>query len=462
MPDRYGQFDTRATKRRALHELRKWRLATLLAATLALCVPALYNGYPFVYPDTGDYVCLTDISFRSIFYSLLIAPARATGSLWPVVLIQSLILAHLIGLTLRAVFAIPSRRVFLVITLLLCALTSLPWYTGFIMPDIFTPVLVLSLFLLAFCRPYLTGGERRYVVALAVTAVVVHLSHIPLALGLLFGLLLARLALAKRRDLPLPDATAPALVVATALLLVLGRNYAMHREVTLSSGGYAFLLARLVADGQAVRYLRESCPQRHYALCVYIEQLPHDSSDFLWSPRSPFRRVGWIDGYRREGREIVVQTISRYPASTLTSALTNATGQVVAIRTGSGLISWMNNIYPTDSLRRCYPAEFKTYENSRQSRGTLDVDAFNGLHMAVVVLSLIYGGVAAVILAKRRQWLPVELLLTIAGALLMNALVTGALSVPNARYGSRLIWLLPFWAFASYRTVVDGARHVSL
>jgi hypothetical protein len=435
-------------------------VATLLAATVALCVPALYNGYPFVYPDTGDYVCLTNISFRSIFYGLFIAPARATGSLWPVVFIQSLILAHLLGLTLRAVFAITSRRVFLVITLLLCALTSLPWYTGFIMPDIFTPVLVLSLFLLAFCRPYLTRGEHRYVVALAVMAVVVHLSHIPLAFGLLVGLLLARLALAKRCDLPLLDATTPAFVVVTALLLILGRNYAMYGEVTLSPGGYAFLLARLVADGQAVRYLAESCPQRHYALCAYIKQLPHQPNDFLWSPRSPFLRVGWIDGYRREGHEIVVQTIRRYPTSTLTSALTNTTAQVVAIRTGTSLISWMNNIYPTDRLRRCYPADFKAYEHSRQSRGTLDVVTLNGLHMAIVVLSLIYSGAAAGILAKRKEWLSVAMLITIAGALLMNALVTGALSVANARYGSRLIWLLPFWALASYRMVADGARQL--
>src|SRR5258708_4662218 len=35
---------------------RGWRGATLLAATLVLSGAAIYNGYPLVYPDTGDYV----------------------------------------------------------------------------------------------------------------------------------------------------------------------------------------------------------------------------------------------------------------------------------------------------------------------------------------------------------------------------------------------------------------------
>jgi hypothetical protein len=437
---------------------RIWQVATLLAATLVLSGAAVYNGYPLVYPDTGDYVALADIGFRSIFYSLFIAPARLAGSLWPVVFLQSLIVAHLLALVLRVVFLIVSEAAFFVITVLLCVLTSLPWYTGFVMPDIFAAVLVLCFFLLAFCRQCLTQRERKYIAMPAVAAAAVHLSHIPLAAGLLFIALLARLALAKRREIPLPNVTAPALVVAAALLLILTRNYVTHREVTFSCGGYAFPLARLVADGQAVRYLRESCPQRKYALCDYIEELPDESSDFLWSSRSPFRKVGWIDGYRREGGEIVVRTTSRYPVSTLSSALRNTIRQIAAVRTGTGLTSWMNRPYPTDELRTFYPAEFKAYENSRQSRELLGFDALNHLHMTVVVLSAIYSCVAAVIFARRGQWLPLELLITIAGAVLINAFVAGALSVPNSRYGSRLIWLVPFFALASYREVLDLTR----
>ncbi|HZY59753.1 MAG TPA: hypothetical protein VFE56_08325, partial [Candidatus Binataceae bacterium] len=100
-PGLEGQFDISKMKYGTTLGPRGWGGATLLAATLVLSGAAIYNGYPLVYPDTGDYVALADISFRSIFYSLLIAPARLTGSLWPVVFLQSLIVAHLLRLILR-------------------------------------------------------------------------------------------------------------------------------------------------------------------------------------------------------------------------------------------------------------------------------------------------------------------------------------------------------------------------
>ncbi len=460
VPGLERQFEAPKMKHGATLGPRRWHVATatLLAATLVLSGAAIYNGYPLVYPDTGDYVGLADISFRSIFYSLLIAPARLAGSLWPVVFLQSLIVAHLLRLVLRVVFAIVSGAAFLAITVLLCVLTSLPWYTGFIMPDIFTAVLVLCLFLLGFCRPCLAGGERKYIAVLTVAAATVHLSHIPLALGLLFVALLARLMLRRRREIRLPNVMVPALVVVAALLLVLTKSYLMQHEVAFSTGGYAFPLARLVADGQAVRYLRQNCSERRYALCGYVAELPHESSDFLWSLDSPFRRVGWIDGYRREGREIVMGTISQYPLWTLESALRNTMAQIAAVRTGTALISWVNKAYPTDELRACYPAEFNAYKNSRQSRKLLYLDGLNYLHMAVLVLSLIYCCVAGVLFAKLGQWQPVQLLLTITGALLINAFVAGALSGPNSRYGSRLIWLVPFFALASYRELLNLTR----
>ena len=40
----------------------------------------------------------------------------------------------------------------------LCVFTSLPWVTGQIMPDLFSPVLLLGTFLLAFCGDQLRRG----------------------------------------------------------------------------------------------------------------------------------------------------------------------------------------------------------------------------------------------------------------------------------------------------------------
>jgi hypothetical protein len=450
MPDLELQLDAPKMQQGATRGAWVWEALTLVAATVALSGAAIYNGYPLVYPDTGDYVALVNISFRSIFYSILIAPARLTGSLWPVVFFQSLIVAHLLRLVLRVVFAIVSDVAFLVITALLCILTSLPWYTGFVMPDIFAPVLVLCLFLLVFCRARLTRLERIYIALLTIGSATVHLSHIPLAFGLILVALSVGLMLRRRREIWLSNLTTPALLVGAALLLILTKSYLLQNEVSFSPGGYAFPLARLVADGQAVSYLRQNCSEQPYLLCEYIAELPHDSDVFLWTPNGPFRKVGWIDGYRREGREIVWRTISQFPLWTLESALRNATAQLVSVRTDKSLRSWVNQAYPTNELRACYPAEFDAYTNSRQSQRLLHLDGLNYLHMAVLVLSVIYSCVAGFLFAKRAEWLPVQLLFTITSAMLINTVVVGILSGPNSRYGSRLIWLVLFFALASY------------
>jgi hypothetical protein len=285
------------------------------------------------------------------------------------------------------------------------------------------------------------------------------LSHIPLALGLLFVALVARLIVRRWREIRLlPNVVVPACVIATALLLILTKSYLMQDEVTFATGGYAFPLARLVADGQAVGYLRQNCSQERYALCPYVAELPHDSNEFLWSLNGPFRKVGWIDGYRREGSEIVMRTIDQYPLWTLESAVRNTFAQLVSVRTGTALKSWVDKAFPTDELRAYYPDEFDSYTQSRQSRRMLHLDGLDDLHMTVLILSLIGCGVAGFLFAKHGQWPPVQLLLTIVAAVLINAFVAGAVSGPNSRYGSRLIWLLPFFALASCQEVLELTR----
>ncbi len=424
-------------------------IAALFAATLLLSGAAIYNGYPLVWPDTGGYIGLVNLSFRSFFYNLLISPIQLARSLWPVVFFQSLIVAHLLWLVLRTVFATVSAPAFLGITALLALLSSLPWVTGFIMPDIFTPVLVLSLFLLVFCLPRLLPGERKYLFGMTTVATTVHFSHIFLAVGLLLAAGIFFLVARKYNRLPIPYLSRPFLALLLAFGLLVANSYLGHGIVAISPSGYAFPLARLLADGPAVRYLREQCPTREYALCSYIDELPTTSDDFLWPANSPFRKVGWIDGYRREGQEIVVGTISHYPLSTLKTSLRNTVRQIFTFRTGYGLISYLDSKHPTFKIRSFFPGEFHAYESSKQSRNKLGLGGINRLHRAFLALSLFYASAAFLIFLKRKQSLPTVLLITIAYAYVLNALITGSLSGPSDRYSERLIWLVPFFSLAA-------------
>ena len=70
-------------------------------------------------------------------------------------------LGHLLYLVVRCVSGgNTGKPEILLIVAALCLFSSLPWITGQIMPDVFSPVVLLGLFLLAFCTDQLTRGDQ--------------------------------------------------------------------------------------------------------------------------------------------------------------------------------------------------------------------------------------------------------------------------------------------------------------
>ena len=191
----------------------------------------------------------------------------------------------------------------------------------------------LCFFLLAFCSRRLRPAELGYILALTVMAATVHFSHLPLAVGLLLITMLVRIACCRQAQIPPANTDCRTADICSPIthdgreLLHTRRSSLLSQWIRISIG------AAGVADGQAVSYLREACPQRGYALCEYIDRLPNDSDEFLWSPDSPFRKVGSLAAARKV--EIVLRTIMRFPLWTLRSALNNTTRQLFEVRTGS-------------------------------------------------------------------------------------------------------------------------------
>ncbi len=92
---------------------RDRELAAVLvgATTLALLWPALWNGYPLVFMDTGLYVdsafTLRPYPARSPGYPMLLRPTLLGGSLWPVIVVQSLLTSALL---VRVAFLLAPTR----------------------------------------------------------------------------------------------------------------------------------------------------------------------------------------------------------------------------------------------------------------------------------------------------------------------------------------------------------------
>src|SRR5215212_6165064 len=129
-------------------------VASLLAASsVMLSWVAIFNGSPLVFPDTITYATAAlqreMPGMFSVYYSIFILPLHQGLTFWPVVFVQGAILGHLIYLVTRCVL---DERVSKLATLLivpaLCLFSSLPWISGQVMPDVFSSVLVLGIFLL--------------------------------------------------------------------------------------------------------------------------------------------------------------------------------------------------------------------------------------------------------------------------------------------------------------------------
>ncbi len=63
------------------------------------------------------------------------------------------------------------------------------------------------------------------------------------------------------------------------------------------------------------------------------------------------------------------------------------------------------------------------------------------------------------VLVVRKSWGRFRFLLFTYAVLLLNASIAGALSTPNNRYGSRVVWLVVFFAFAgAWSVVADSVK----
>ncbi|WP_270937258.1 hypothetical protein [Falsiroseomonas oryzae] len=422
-------------------------LAAVLVAGLLLAWPAAWNGYPLVFADTGTYLGQAIRLYlgwdRPPFYSLFLHALHWRITLWPVPLAQGLIAAHLLALSLRAL-DLPGAVPLLAAAGLLAVGTGLPWFATQLMPDVFTGLLVLALWLLGFAGWRLGRMERVYLLALATLAVAVHLAHLPLAAGLALvgGLLAWRSGGARPALVPVGWMAAP---VCLAVLGLVAANAAGHGRAAVSPFGSVFLAARLLDDGPALRTLDARCAKEAWQVCALRDRLPMHANDFLWPPDGPLRgALGGGKAWAAEASAIVAATLASEPAAVARAVAGNGLRQFGMLGTGDGLEPWPAEPGPEALIREHFPAELAAFRAARQYGGALlaDARALSPLHVATAWLGLLT--LPVLVWLCRRNLPAVALAVFVLAAAAGNAAVTGGLSGPNERYQARIAWLLAF------------------
>src|SRR5215469_9809794 len=153
----------------------------VLAGALLMTWPALYNRYPLLYPDSISYLedgrlvaravflhkFSADYGGRSFIYCLGILPLHRNVSPWPIVALNALLTAYTIWLVVRSILPRTTVTRYFALVVPLSFLTGLGWFVSLIMPDIYGPVLYLSIYLLVFASETLSDVERVAVVLMA-------------------------------------------------------------------------------------------------------------------------------------------------------------------------------------------------------------------------------------------------------------------------------------------------------
>jgi hypothetical protein len=418
-----------------------FRIGEVVAATLLLLAPALWNGFPFLQYDSGGYLARWFEGYlvpsRSTVYGLF-AVAGWPLDFWPEVLVQAAVAVWIISLMLR-VYGLRDRPLALLGTVTaLAATTSLPWLAGILLTDIFAGTAVLALHLLLFAPASLGRRESAGLVLLVGFAGATHSATLAVLMAIVAAAGLARLY---RRDLlPLPALGRGAGALALAAAMLLGTNFALSGQFAWTPGGYGIVFARMMEDGIVARYLDDHCPDARLRLCPYRHRLPRTADEFLWS-KGPFDELGRFAGLGGEMRTIVLESLAEYPGMQIETAVNAAARQLVKVKSGEGVLTTIWHTYGI--IERYLPSVVPAMRAARQQHGEVSFRALNDVQVPVALISMLL--LPVILLAGRGEYGDLRLLAaTVIVALLANAVVCGVLSNPHDRYGARLAWIATF------------------
>ncbi len=442
-----------------LTKLRKMRpksVLLVLLGTLIFMLPAFYNGFPLVFSDTGMYIMsgmeLYVPADRPITYGLLLRLWSFLG-LWGVVIFQSLCLAYALWRVCVHLLNSSADRFYPIVCVFLASTGSAAWYSSQLMPDVFSAVLFLCVFLTLNSKRF--GANDIPVLALMWLSALVHYSHVLLLISLCLITVLWYF-LSKRRAFQTTTILALVSVTILASMSLALLNLQLDGRFGWSKGGHVFLMGRLIDTGIAQKYLDDNCQNEDLIWCQYTSELPTNSRTFLWDPESPLADLGGWGGSKEANMQLIKGVItdpgSWFPL--LGYGIQGTLSQLTQNDVGSGLMTdWYSKpgSPPYDHIKAHFPGQMNPYLQSRQNGNLWDQDlnltAFNITNYILIVAS-----VFILLFLRLGFWwkhlsstLRLAINVLIAG-IVVNAAITGGLANVYDRLQARVSWLIVFAA----------------
>ena len=427
------------------------QLPYLLVQTGLLCFWCFYNNFPFVFPDTGMYLLSGFEQYvppdRPITYGLFLYVTSLGNWLWLSVVVQSLWLLLLLRLCVVRFTALNSNTVLTLVLPVLVTCTGVSFHASQLIPDIFTPILVISLGLLLFAPP--ESAVQKWLLGFStVISTAMHNSHY-----LLFGVLALLLTLArvlKRNGMLASLITFRmlalrcwlVLVASVALLMTLNFTFAHHWF--FSKGSHVFRMNHLIEIGFVQEFLDEHCDEHDYTLCQYRDKIPFD---FIWDEQSPLYKAGGWGATKTEYEQLMREILSnpRYLFPFLLKSVEYTCRQLCSFETGDAPPATAGSA-PHNLISKHLKREVRQFDLSLQNLGRLNFRELNNRQLLLIITSfcmlflLLTRASPVSATPTHLYWF---ILFVLAG-LVVNSFVCSGFSTVTPRLQSRVVWLIPF------------------
>lgn len=442
-------------------------IAAGMLAVMLLCVPSFLNRSPMMFPDTRSYFMggqaavdkvITVVrhlmgpaavkgspaiealvqqarGVRSAYYSLFTYLLTITGTVWAVIFVQAALTASIILMVHRTFRPDQPRHQVLVTLALMTGLSSLPWTVSVMMPDIFTPLLVLSLGGVLIQWPVLGKLTRTALLIMIGVCITMHITNLPIAIALFLVIIGLQWRVLRSR---LVSYAAVAGVTIAAILAMLIVGVVGFGEWSIQPQSPPFLTARSLDDGPGKLYLQEHCPQLNFAMCSHLDRMDVGADDFIWHANGVYSAVPREEQakMRAEDKKLFLLAAVSHPFLQAWATLNNMISQMFQFSLADSRIPSYSEFINGD-MRLTIPATIPNW-----------MVGLSVMHYVVVFASVFI--LRWLWVSHRLTGSAKKLVIVVCLAVLLNAL-TGATSMPAARYQARIIWLLPLAAAIFWR-----------
>ena len=235
-----------------------------VVAIVLILIPVINNGYPMFTSDSGTYIWsgfLNQVPIdRPLFYGLFVRHTSLKASLWFTIISQGVIAYFLINQVFNR-FLIASQNQFkkFVIIAIVMAYSSLGWFVGQIMPDIFVGFAFIAFALLLLGKN--TSVNTALLTLILIGSSIAHNSHLLIITGLLvcsfifywFNFIESKSLITLKHLLYLLS------IIAVSWFINPTINYFADGNFKHSGSPRTFLVAKNVENGMVDKYLSTHC-----------------------------------------------------------------------------------------------------------------------------------------------------------------------------------------------------------